>query len=233
LSCAVYLGLRRLSIAYRLSDQCGMERYFATSKNQRFSTEQIRVKYTMSKKKVSGIGFVGSDGTGKTTLLSALRAELGSSVIVVDEVARSVIESGFPLGKNASRESYIELSRRYQEKLYVALQAGGLLISERTALDPLAYALVNTRLPRPHIDRYFIDFLKAQWRLDSLNYVTYFYFPIEFDMVADGVRVNDQSYRDDVSQTMLQLTEESLPRVAHMTGTVGERLNSALSIIQG
>ncbi len=181
---------------------------------------------------MSGIGFVGADGTGKSTLVDALRAELGSNITVVDEVARSVIASGFPLGKNASRESYIELSRRYQEKLFEARNIGSLLISERTALDPLAYASVNAALPGPQIDPNFIEFLKAQWRTDTLNYETYFYFPIEFDLVADGVRVDDRNYRETISHTMLQLANDSIPQVVHMTGTKEERMNLALSVIQ-
>lgn len=178
-----------------------------------------------------GFGFVGADGTGKTTLVSAIRAELGSKVVVVDEVARSVISAGYPLGKDASRESYVELSRRYQEKLFEARLTDRILIAERTALDPLAYALVNLAIPRPQIEPSFIEFLKAQWRMDTLNYKTYFYLPIEFELAADGVRVDDPDYREKISEQMLLLANDSNSDVLQVSGTVEERVALVLSRI--
>ena len=178
-----------------------------------------------------GIGFLGADSTGKTTLIRRLQDQFGESINFVTEVARSVIHNGYPLGKNASVESYVELSRQYQEKIFNCYQSNKLFISDRTSLDPLCYAIVNQSLPRPQVRSEFIDFLRTQWKIDSLNFHTYFYFPVEFPLSKDGIRVPDEEYRQKVDSTMQELIYSSGKKVVHITGNPEERAMQATKFV--
>lgn len=180
---------------------------------------------------MNGIGFVGADGTGKTTLIQRLKRECTESVEVVAGVARTVISFGYPLGKNASKESYIELSHRYQEKMFACLQQNRTFLAERTLLDPLAYAVVNNGLPRPQIGTEFIEFLRAQWKMDSRNFDVYFYFPIEFPVKMDDIRVPDEKYRHEVSDVMLELLSSSGIEVIQISGSEDARAKLALGVL--
>ncbi len=180
-----------------------------------------------------GIGFVGADGTGKTTLLSRLSNNYSKNIRTISDIPRSVIRDGYPLGKNASTDSYIELNRRYQNELFQCRSADVPFFSERTAFDPFCYALVNSKIPRPQVRTEFIDFLKSQWLLDTFNYAAYFYFPIEFPLSADGVRVADSDYREAIDHCMYSQIQRCGVTVHRISGSPDARFEQATTIIEG
>src|SRR5689334_11580047 len=134
-----------------------------------------------------GIGLVGADGTGKTTLLRALQGHYGARLHWITEVARKVILRGFPLGKAANQDSYIELVRNQFDAAAEAIAGHKPFVSERTILDAYCYSVVNARLPRPYVSERFIEFLHTMWQVESRSYAFYFYIPREFPLEADGV----------------------------------------------
>jgi len=178
------------------------------------------------------IAFAGTHCTGKTTLLRAIieKYSKNNSFSYITEVARGIIKKGYPLSAEANTDSYIhyindqlEAERNiFDHKLF---------ISDRTLLDPLAYALVNKELPRPYIRDYFIEMMKNVWLLEKERYDLYIYFPVEFSMSFDGIRPSDEEYRIKVDKMIYNLLNENSIRFETMSGDPDERMRKIIEII--
>jgi len=182
-------------------------------------------------KRPIGVAFLGADSTGKTTMLRSLQDRYAEKLNFLSEIARPVIIAGYPLGKDASTESYIELTRRYLMALEEVIRDEKPFVSDRTLFDPFCYAVVNRTLPRPQIKPEFIQYLEAHWRMDSHNYSNYLYFPVEFSMTTDGVRVPDEDYRQKVDNTMQEYLYSSEKPHLHITGTHDQRLAKVVEFL--
>ena len=163
------------------------------------------------------LAFTGSHSTGKTTLLSDIRSELENEIKVnyITEVARGIIRRGYPLNMDANVDSYVHYINDQLNAEIANMKECSLFISDRTVLDPVAYAVVNAKLPRPYIPDYFIDMMKNVWLLEQKKYDLYVYFPVEFPMDFDGVRPFDEKYRNDIDEAIRYLLEEN--RINHIT----------------
>ncbi len=147
-----------------------------------------------------GIAIVGADGTGKSTLFTRLQNHYGSKLAYIGSVASNVIAKGYPLGKNASTASYVELNRQYVCKLNEVFSQACPYVSDRSLLDAYCYAQVNRRLPRPQIPDSFIEFLEAHWH-HELNFVClYLVCPAEFKPPDNGIRDTDEHYRQQIAE---------------------------------
>ncbi len=169
------------------------------------------------------IAFTGSHCTGKTTLLNQMKIIFQNADFqYVTEVARGIINRGYPLNMDANMDSYVHYIND-QLKAEKRMQSCDLFISDRTLLDPLAYALVNKKLPRPYIHDYFIDMMESIWLLEKEQYDLYIYFPIEFPLIYDGVRPEDEQYRKDIDDQIAQLLKRNNVNFLKITGSPGER----------
>lgn len=179
------------------------------------------------------IAFTGAHCTGKTTLLNDIESSLSGKTILksVTEVARRIIERGYPLNMDATVDSYIHYIND-QLKEEEQMEGCDLFISDRTLLDPVAYAMINSKLPRPYIPQYFIEMMENVWLLEKDKYDFYVYFPIEFEMEADGVRPIDDRYRKDIDKMIKTLLEKYKIKYIRVTGNKEERKNYLLSIIE-
>ena len=170
------------------------------------------------------IALAGTHCTGKTTLLIQFKEiyHNNSSFGYITEVARKIIEKGYPLNAEANTDSYIHYinDQLIAEKNIYTYK---IFMSDRTLLDPLAYALVNKKLPRPYIQDYFIDMIRNVWLLEKERYDLYAYFPIEFPMAFDGVRPEDEEYRKRVDEMIYQLLIKYSIKFVTITGSVYER----------
>lgn len=177
------------------------------------------------------IAFTGSHSTGKTTLLNdAILRLKNKRLSYITEIARNIINRGYPLNMDANIDSYVHYIND-QLKAEKAMCESSIFISDRTLLDPLAYSLVNRDLPRPFIPDHFISMMEGIWLLEKDNYDLYMYFPIEFPMCSDGVRPTDEVYRSNVSNKILELlTKYKVPHI-HVTGSPTERLNILLDTL--
>ena len=177
------------------------------------------------------IAFTGSHGTGKTTLLNDVKPILASrGLSYVTEVARRIIQRGYPLNMDANVDSYIHYIND-QLNAETTMVDCSIFISDRTLLDPLAYALVNNELPRPYIPEYFIEMMQNVWLLEKDRYDLYVYFPVEFSMQIDNVRPQDEIYRWAVGDKIAALLGEH--KISHivMSGSPSERVDSLLQVI--
>lgn len=180
------------------------------------------------------IAFTGAHGTGKTTLLNDIESSLSGRIILksVTEVARKIIEKGYPLNMDATVDSYIHYINDQLKEEDEKMKGCDLFISDRTLLDPVAYAMVNSKLPRPYIPQYFIEMMENVWLLEKDKYDFYVYFPIEFEMETDGVRPIDDKYRNNIDRVIEMLLKKYKIKYIKVTGNKEERKNYILSIIE-
>jgi nicotinamide riboside kinase len=178
------------------------------------------------------IAFAGTHGTGKTTLLDQMIKifDKDADFRYVTEVARKIIQRGYPLNQEANTDSYIHYIND-QLKAEKDIFDSSLFISDRTLLDPLAYALVNRTLPRPYVQGYFIEMLERVWLLEKERYDLYVYFPVEFPMIFDRVRPENEKYRKEVDKMILQLLNKHKINYIEIHGTPAERELVLLDII--
>lgn len=177
------------------------------------------------------IAFTGSHGTGKTTLLNDAKPILAPrGMSYVTEVARRIIQRGYPLNMDANVDSYTHYIND-QLNAEKVMSISSIFISDRTLLDPLAYALVNRELPRPYIPDYFIEMMENVWLLEKERFDIYVYFPIEFPMQIDNIRPEDEDYRRAVGEKMLELLmKHNVPHIT-VSGTPQQRLERLLELI--
>ncbi len=178
------------------------------------------------------IAFTGSHCTGKTTLLNQIEKYIPQACNYksVSEVARNIIKRGYPLNAEANEDSYIHYIRD-QLIAEKEMQKFDVFISDRTLLDPLAYAMVNKTLPRPYVHDYFIEMMENIWYNEKEKYDFYIYFPIEFPLVLDGVRPSEDKYREDVDKTILFLLNKYNVKYYTMKGTPAEREEFMLDLL--
>jgi nicotinamide riboside kinase len=178
------------------------------------------------------IAFAGTHCTGKTTLLNQLQEVYSNdgSFGYVTGIARKIIEKGYPLNAEANTDSYIHYIND-QLMAEQNISAYKLFISDRTLLDPLAYALTNKELPRPYIQDYFIDMIKNIWLLEKERYDLYIYFPIEFSIISDGFRPSDEVYRKNVDRMIYHLLTEYSVKFITISGNMNERKEKIIEII--
>lgn len=180
------------------------------------------------------IAFTGSHCTGKTTLLNDIINSLpdGTTVNSVTEVARKIIEKGYPLNMDATVDSYVHYINDQLKEENKKMEECDVFISDRTLLDPVAYAIVNSKLPRPYIPQYFIDMMENVWLLEKDKYDFYVYFPVEFGMETDGVRPVGDKYREDIDKMIEMLLIKYKIEYVKVTGNKLQRRDYLLSTIK-
>jgi nicotinamide riboside kinase len=172
------------------------------------------------------VAFVGSFSTGKTTLANHFAREWDYPLL--PEVAREVVELGFPLDQTATAETetLIFLKQWRAELMHEAY------VADRSVYDVLAYAdwVMENAAPRKE------NHLWLESRALAINdlrarYDFVFYLPIEFPIVLDGLRPDDTEFQADIDRRITQLLE--LHDVSHhkLTGSVEDRQEQVREIV--
>jgi len=177
------------------------------------------------------VAISGSHGVGKTTLAYSIsNCYADYNVKINTHIARELIRQGYPLGREATDESYIQY---IIAQLAAEQEASNidLFISDRSLLDPLSYAIVNMKTEGSTVSQSIIELLKCIWLLELQQYDLYIFVPIEFSMIEDGVRPKGEKYRKLVENQMIQLLEEYHVKYIRVFGTIEERNAQAVNAI--
>lgn len=139
---------------------------------------------------MSKLIFSGSQGTGKSTVLNLFKERMNYPVIT--EVVRQLAKTkGIKINKQGSVASQNMIWNEYKR----LLSQRDSYISDRGLTDVISYTEANSTT-HPELE----GLLEDQW-LDLVKFteahpdILYVYFPIEFPVVADGVRSTDEDYR--------------------------------------
>lgn len=167
------------------------------------------------------IAIVGSFSTGKTTLAEAVAEPLGLPLL--PEAAREVVELGFKLDKDATpeTETFIFLKQLYNEMIHAEF------VGDRSLIDVMAYAgwVLDNQPWRKEMALWEECLKIAQYQLRS-QYTHVFYLPIEFPIVADGLRPLDPDFQVEIDRRMLKIMDTHDVRFQTLTGSVDDRVEA-------
>lgn len=175
------------------------------------------------------VAFTGAHSTGKSTLVEFFRGKEG--FVCIDSVTRSTISA--KERKVDGVEDLGEAQLKIADSIGKAMEnivkmnaedPGKVYLMDRCVFDFLAYT--EAFRSRGMIKDYVVDDIKR--RCEGLwKYIDIFYYlPIEFDIVDDGVRSLDNSLRQDVDQNVLGMLLWNKVRAVKLTGPVLSRVNT-------
>lgn len=168
------------------------------------------------------IYLIGAQGTRKTTLLNEIKERklLPSDSILISEVARNLITQ-YKVEVNEKSTPAVQswIFNIYQ---YLFIENSS-FVSDRSLLDVLAYTKNICPVTYQQQISLVRDFLwrEKERRTNSL----YFYLPIEFSIVEDGVRSIDTFYQKQIDFSIRELVDYLNIPTIQLTGTVEQRIN--------
>lgn len=168
--------------------------------------------------------FTGAQGTGKSTILNHYK-EKGMNCIT--EVVRNLSKQGININESGDEVGQKTIFETYKD----VLSQPSDYISDRGLTDVLAYTMylrdrnqnLNSTMLLQQMD--LVEFNKN-------NDVIYCYFPIEFDVVDDGVRSTNEEFRREVDENIQQILKMCVDDYYVIHGTVEERIQQMDSIIR-
>ena len=173
------------------------------------------------------IVFTGAQGTGKTTVLNEFK-ESGANIIT--EVVRQLNKKGVKINKDGDEKGQNKIFKVYKDLLSEWNKDG--YISDRGLLDVMAYTkylVDHGNCPKTVLDKQLKQF--AKFRTENPD-IAYCYFPIEFDVVADGVRDTDENFRKEIDNNIQELMGQFGINPIRIVGTVEERVIKVKRVIR-
>ncbi len=161
--------------------------------------------------------YVGAQSTGKSTILKHYES-LGH-IPVITEVVRKLTKQGVKIneqGDNKGQELIFDT--------YYDLLSQDNYMSDRGLVDVLAYTKYLYK--RGKISERTINEQKHCLKIFNQSHddILYVYFPIEFEVVDDGVRSLDEGFRHEIDQNIQNiLTDNNIPYLK-VSGSVEERI---------
>ncbi len=174
------------------------------------------------------VAFVGSFSTGKTTLANLFAKEWDYPLL--PEVAREVVELGFPLDQNATAETETLIFLK-QWRAEISHER---FVADRSVYDVLAYAdwvMEHERAPRKE-DHLWIEARQIALLDLRARYDYVFYLPIEFPIVLDGLRPDDTAFQADIDHRIRRLLDSSDVAYDTLTGPVDGRQRQVRAVVE-
>ena len=165
------------------------------------------------------IVFTGAQGTGKTTVLKEFE---NKGMNVITEVVRELAKTGVKINKDGDEKGQAKIFKTYKDKLSSSNING--YISDRCLIDVVAYSMYLAEQGKVS-DEFVQKQMKQLIKFKNENPdIAYCYFPIEFDVVADGVRDTDEEFRAAIAHNIIAVMHEAGIRPIIIKGAVEERV---------
>lgn len=145
------------------------------------------------------VGFTGSQGTGKTSVMKRI-ANAKSPFVMVPSTARAASAAGYSVNRDADPLSQLVTTAgriATENRLY---RERGATVSDRTPLDSLAYTTyqMNYEWNRREKNDYYWE-TTLQLVLEHMQqYDAIFYFPVYWAPKNDGLRDSDPEYQETI-----------------------------------
>ena len=174
------------------------------------------------------IVFTGAQGTGKTTVLKEFEKK---GMNVITEVVRRLAKTGVKINKDGDEDGQTKIFEVYEYELgYPSNPVNG-YISDRCLVDVIAYSMYLAEQGKVS-DEFVKDQMDKLIKFKNENPdIAYCYFPIEFDVVADGVRDTDEEFRAAIAHNIIAVMQEAGIQPIIIKGTVEERVAKVNRII--
>ena len=173
------------------------------------------------------VAFVGSFSTGKTTMANLFAKEWDYPLL--PEVAREVVELGFPLDQNATAETETLIFL----KQWRAESSHDHFVADRSIYDVLAYAdwvMQHERAPRKE-DHLWMEAREIALMDLRARYDHVLYLPIEFPIVLDGLRPDDTAFQADIDRRIRRLLDSADVAYETLTGPVHARQEQVRALV--
>lgn len=177
------------------------------------------------------INFVGSQGTGKSTLLESMRKDPEFKGLKFQtEIVRKLVKT-----KNLSiNESGDANSQRIFFNAYEkVLQKVG-YVSDRCVIDVYAYTnwlYDHKNANSQELKNIYAEILRQRSSIRNRDFGLVIYFPIEFDIVADGVRSVNKEFQKEIDDIIIDTLTKFDISYFTITGSVEQRLKQLKEII--
>lgn len=163
------------------------------------------------------IAIAGAQSTGKSTLLNALKQEY-SNIQFIEEITRELKAQGYKINEDGNDDTQIQIMNLH--KKYSTLSEDA--IYDRCALDGIVYTQYlydNGNISEEVYQTSLEIFEEIINRYDKICYLK-----PEFDIVDDGERSTNKSFRDDIVDLFEQYIDMYNLDVIVLTGSVEERI---------
>ena len=171
-------------------------------------------------------GFSGAQGTGKTTLLNALKLEENfGHYMICDEVTRRVKSYGLPINENGTDIT----QRLIMQEHIINVFLYDSMITDRTAIDGLVYT--TYLFEEGKVNQETLDFAHRIFDKVVPMYDYIFYIKPEFKLEDDGIRSPDELFRDRIVDIFNKVIEENNVEVFTLSGTVKTRVDQVKNIL--
>ena len=174
------------------------------------------------------IGITGAQSVGKTTLLNALRSEkFFKDFIICDEVTRRVKSYGLPINEEGTDTTQKLIMNEHIFNVFMFND----MLTDRTALDGLVYSTYLYKQNQISIStmKYVRQVFDKVWP----EYDHVFYIEPEFDIVDDGVRSTNLSFRNEIADLFETTIEKEKLTMHSVKGSVRNRVNSIIDLLEG
>ena len=165
----------------------------------------------------------GAQGTGKSSIVKALSIRHNVS----ESISRKLSKTQ-KINKEADTESQSIMFNTFKSELI----KDNYDIYDRGVVDVMAYTMSQYKLGKVSKEEF-----KREWNefgeyVDKHNKnTTYFYLPIEFDVVNDGTRSTDEEYRKEIDANISFLLMFFNMNYHTITGNIEERIKKIEQII--
>lgn len=168
------------------------------------------------------IAIVGTHSTGKTTLLESLAGHL--DLPVLSEVAREKIAESDKLPHLMTGGERGKFQKLVLEEQMRRESSSGRFIADRSVFDAVAYAF----------DTPYYETLRilAKTHAEAFPYDRIFFLPVEFPLEGDGVRNEDEAYRDAIDRELRAILDHAEIPYQTVRGNPEERLRTCLESLR-
>lgn len=178
------------------------------------------------------INFVGSQGTGKSTLLESMRKDSEFKGLKFQtEIVRDLVKK-----KNLSINEFgdVNSQRIFFNAYEKVLQKTG-YVSDRCLIDVHAYTnwLYDHKSTNKEqeLKSLYEEILRQRTSIRNRDFGLVIYFPIEFDIVADGVRSVNKEFQKEIDGIIIDTLTKFDISYFTITGSVEQRLKQLKEII--
>lgn len=168
----------------------------------------------------------GSHGVGKTSVINGLEdflIEKGISAITNSSKARNIKASGLDVNDDANDITELLIASNH-----ISHFSNDNWFADRSIIDTYAYAMVSRK--RKNISAKTFNTISHL----AVNFVDLydiiFYIPIEFGMVNDGIRKENESYRKEVDREIVEFLNYH-KKFEVLKGSVKKRVLTAQKLI--
>ena len=173
------------------------------------------------------IAFTGAQSTGKTTLLQAVKSneEFRYKYEFIDEITRRMVKKGLKINEAGGNTTQLLIMNEHIKNLLYQN-----VIMDRCVLDGVVYT--DWLHWEGKVQTWVWEYAKNVFDHYVNRYDVIFYLKPEFDIVDDGVRSVDISFRDEIVQRFERYIKHVKVPIITLSGTVEQRLEQFYNTLE-